>query len=94
MEALYTALDQGKVGIFESPTGTGKSLSLICGALTWLRDYEEQMKQEAARLLDGPEKKCDAVKEENSSSQPSEPDWVSEFVQKKAERDMVNKLKV
>lgn len=22
MEALYTALDQGKVGIFESPTGT------------------------------------------------------------------------
>ncbi|KAK2894469.1 hypothetical protein Q8A67_011698 [Cirrhinus molitorella] len=93
MEALYTALDQGKVGIFESPTGTGKSLSLICGALTWLRDYEEQMKQEAARLLDGPEKKCDAVKEENSSSQPSEPDWVSEFVQKKAERDMVNKLK-
>uniref|UniRef100_A0A8C1M341 Helicase ATP-binding domain-containing protein n=1 Tax=Cyprinus carpio TaxID=7962 RepID=A0A8C1M341_CYPCA len=93
MEALYTALDQGKVGIFESPTGTGKSLSLICGALTWLRDYEEQKKLEAARLLDGPEKKCDAVKEENSTSQPSEPDWVSEFVQKKAERDMVNKLK-
>ncbi|XP_016402614.1 putative ATP-dependent RNA helicase DDX11-like protein 8 [Sinocyclocheilus rhinocerous] len=93
MEALYTALDQGKVGIFESPTGTGKSLSLICGALTWLRDYEEQKKLEAARLLDGPEKKCDAVKE-NSNSQPSEPDWVSEFVQKKAERDMVNKLKV
>uniref|UniRef100_A0A671KKH8 ATP-dependent DNA helicase DDX11 n=1 Tax=Sinocyclocheilus anshuiensis TaxID=1608454 RepID=A0A671KKH8_9TELE len=92
MEALYTALDQGKVGIFESPTGTGKSLSLICGALTWLRDYEEQKKLEAARLLDGPEKKCDAVKE-NSNSQPSEPDWVSEFVQKKAERDMVNKLK-
>uniref|UniRef100_A0A671LPW7 Helicase ATP-binding domain-containing protein n=1 Tax=Sinocyclocheilus anshuiensis TaxID=1608454 RepID=A0A671LPW7_9TELE len=93
MEALYTALDQGKVGIFESPTGTGKSLSLICGALTWLRNYEEQKKQEAAKLQDGPEKKCDAVKEENSTSQTSEPDWVSEFVQKKAERDIVNKLK-
>uniref|UniRef100_A0A673G4N8 ATP-dependent DNA helicase DDX11 n=1 Tax=Sinocyclocheilus rhinocerous TaxID=307959 RepID=A0A673G4N8_9TELE len=66
MEALYTALDQGKVGIFESPTGTGKSLSLICGALTWLRDYEEQKKLEAARLLDGPEKKCDAVKENSN----------------------------
>lgn len=92
MEALYTALDQGKIGIFESPTGTGKSLSLICGALTWLRDYEEKKKLEAARLLDGPEKKCDAVKE-NSTGQTSEPDWVSEFVQKKAERDMVNKLK-
>ncbi|XP_043120352.1 ATP-dependent DNA helicase DDX11 isoform X2 [Puntigrus tetrazona] len=86
MEALYTALDQGKVGIFESPTGTGKSLSLICGALTWLRDHEEK-KREAAKLLDGPEKKCDAVEE------ASEPDWVSEFVQKKAERDIANKLK-
>lgn len=72
----------------------GKSLSLICGALTWLRDYEQQKKQEAAKLLDGPEEKCDAVKEENSTSQTSEPDWVSEFVQKKAERDIVNKLKV
>lgn len=72
----------------------GKSLSLICGALTWLRDYEEQKKQEAARLLEGQEKDNDVVKEQNSSSRPSEPDWVSEFVQKKAERDMVNKLKV
>lgn len=71
----------------------GKSLSLICGALTWLRDHEEEKKREAARLLDKPQE-CDAVKEENSNRQLSEPDWVSEFVQKKAERDMVNKLKV
>lgn len=71
----------------------GKSLSLICGALTWLRDYEEKKKQEAAKLLDRPEE-CDALKEENSNGHLSEPDWVSEFVQKKAERDMVNKLKV
>ncbi|XP_077049945.1 ATP-dependent DNA helicase DDX11 isoform X1 [Siphateles boraxobius] len=92
MEALYTALDQGKIGIFESPTGTGKSLSLICGALTWLRDHEEKKKREAARLLEKTEE-CDGVKEEKSNSQLSEPDWVSEFVQKKAERDMVNKLK-
>ena len=37
MTALYQCLEDGKVGIFESPTGTGKSLSLICGSLTWLR---------------------------------------------------------
>ena len=40
MTELYQCLDQGGVGIFESPTGTGKSLSLICGSLTWLRDFK------------------------------------------------------
>lgn len=42
MNAVYNCLENGKVGIFESPTGTGKSLSLICGSLTWLRDYHRR----------------------------------------------------
>ncbi|KAI5813786.1 helicase C-terminal domain-containing protein [Pyronema omphalodes] len=42
MNALYNAIDDGCVGIFESPTGTGKSLSLICGSLTWLRDHKNK----------------------------------------------------
>lgn len=42
MTALYDCIDQGKVGIFESPTGTGKSLSLICASLTWLRRHKRQ----------------------------------------------------
>ena len=40
MTELYQCIERGQVGIFESPTGTGKSLSLICGALTWLRDHK------------------------------------------------------
>lgn len=42
MKDLYTCIEDGNVGIFESPTGTGKSLSLICAALTWLRDNEKR----------------------------------------------------
>ncbi|MCI4379479.1 hypothetical protein PGIGA_G00228850 [Pangasianodon gigas] len=107
MEALYAVLEQGKVGIFESPTGTGKSLSLICGALTWLKDCEEKKRQEAAKLLEhtvsaravgGGGKDGDGItvqEEEKGSSAGTdgELDWVSEFVQKRAEREMVNKLK-
>ena len=40
MDAMYDALDQRRVGIFESPTGTGKTLSILCAALTWLRRNE------------------------------------------------------
>lgn len=42
MESLYQTLETKKVGIFESPTGTGKTLSLICGAMTWLRDHRRK----------------------------------------------------
>jgi chromosome transmission fidelity protein 1 len=42
MTKLYACIEHGNIGVFESPTGTGKSLSLICAALTWLRDHEKQ----------------------------------------------------
>ncbi|KAJ8411228.1 hypothetical protein AAFF_G00172340 [Aldrovandia affinis] len=103
MEALYRTLDEGKIGIFESPTGTGKSLSLICGALAWLRDHEERKRRETASILelaeaDGSGAESQQDTSQRSSSSPTapssaEPDWITDFVQKKAERDHVNKLK-
>lgn len=51
MKKLYDCLENGKLGLFESPTGTGKSLSLICGALKWLIDHEKWRKQELISII-------------------------------------------
>lgn len=51
MKKLYNCLEDGKLGLFESPTGTGKSLSLICGALKWLIDHEKWKKQELTSVI-------------------------------------------
>ncbi|XP_062991006.1 ATP-dependent DNA helicase DDX11 [Elgaria multicarinata webbii] len=101
MAKLYQVLESGKVGIFESPTGTGKSLSLICGALSWLRDFEEKKRQEEARLLateingKGSKEQLEEGSTEAAASQSStgEPDWITQFVQKKEERETVHRLK-
>ncbi|XP_061494663.1 ATP-dependent DNA helicase DDX11 isoform X2 [Rhineura floridana] len=79
----------------------GKSLSLICGALTWLRDFEGKKRQEDARLLamesngkDTKEQPAKGSTETAGSQAPTdEPDWIAHFVQKKGERETVQKLK-
>ncbi|KAF1937512.1 DNA repair helicase [Clathrospora elynae] len=67
MGAVYSCLEDGKVGIFESPTGTGKSLSLICGSLTWLRDHKRRTFKEGFAI---------------DAANSGEPSWVLEHAQK------------
>lgn len=51
MNKLYKVIENQQIGIFESPTGTGKSLSLTCGALKWLFDNEQCVKEELSNKI-------------------------------------------
>jgi chromosome transmission fidelity protein 1 len=73
MTNLYHCIEHGKVGIFESPTGTGKSLSLICASLTWLRDHKRQAVENAV----------------NSIESGDDPEWIVEAERKERRKELL-----
>ena len=85
MNSLYNVLEEGKIGIFESPTGTGKSLSIICGALRWLQNFDAKLKE---RIIE--------TTKDRSTGEPSaatDRDWVKSAVQKSHEGNRDYELK-
>eukprot|EP01147_Barroeca_monosierra_P002573 gene2574-5491_t len=47
MRELYLCFEHGGLGVFQSPTGTGKSMTTLCSALQWLRDDLKQTEKDA-----------------------------------------------
>jgi chromosome transmission fidelity protein 1 len=78
MNALYECIEDGKIGIFESPTGTGKSLSLICGSLTWLREHKR--------------KEFDESLVRNADDDDDDPEWMKEHARNEKRRNALQHL--
>ncbi|XP_020097113.1 ATP-dependent DNA helicase DDX11 [Ananas comosus] len=69
MAFLYDSLDNGGVAMLESPTGTGKTLSIICSAMQWVVDRRRKLDRVASP---GGATKC-------KSGEDDEPDWMRDF---------------
>ncbi|KAI3455429.1 hypothetical protein Pfo_012092 [Paulownia fortunei] len=81
MRFLYQSLDRGGISMLESPTGTGKTLSMICSALQWLVDRKKLESLEN----NGKEKLGEGNEDDD------DPDWMRNFVPNK-ETDFAEKI--
>ncbi|KAF0983321.1 hypothetical protein FDP41_010386 [Naegleria fowleri] len=91
MEQLFNTIQEEKIGIFESPTGSGKSLSLICGALSWLMSYYAQ--RDGITVNGIHSSTTSSLKRKNiddQSSSDEEPAWVIEQTIKRKKEEEEN----
>ncbi|KAI9350753.1 helicase C-terminal domain-containing protein [Obelidium mucronatum] len=88
MTSLYTCLTDSHVGIFESPTGTGKSLSIISSALKWLTDQSAQSYNDILQTRIA----AKIASLSHSLDDPSEPQWVRDLERKRIETDVKREL--
>lgn len=88
MRALYAVIENRKIGIFESPTGTGKTLTLMCSALKWLTDHDELNRMDLMEKIREMEKSIKASEMENSKSD----DWLSGQYNVLQQKEQLNTL--
>nr|XP_023012292.1 ATP-dependent DNA helicase DDX11 isoform X4 [Leptinotarsa decemlineata] len=87
MQNLYFALENRKLGIFESPTGTGKSLSIICGAIRWLKDHNKFERECLCRTVANLEIEKQIIASETT-------DWLASQAKEREITDKLHSLKI
>ncbi|XP_010521523.1 PREDICTED: ATP-dependent DNA helicase DDX11 [Tarenaya hassleriana] len=86
MKALYQSLEKGGVSMLESPTGTGKTLSIISSALQWVIDRKAKERSGVTS--------SDRVDANNGKAcSDDEPDWMRDFTVNKNDNAHENNFK-
>ena len=76
---FYNLIQQGGLGIFESPTGTGKSMGIIMGSCKWLENNEKNfgIMFEQNEGNKNQEKKSSSDTKKNTTKSSLFPDWLN-----------------
>ena len=69
---IYKAIETRKVAVLESPTGTGKTFSLICGAGTWLTMQKKKQELVHSEFNDDHNDKKSSKHELSTNTTPQE----------------------
>ncbi len=85
MRSLYASLAGAKCSIIESPTGTGKSLTLLTACLHWLLDHNRSVEGHINGL-----KKYLQTADANDASSNGDSDWVAAHSRRRARRIQVD----
>lgn len=89
MRSLYSVIENRKIGIFESPTGTGKTLSLMCSALKWLTDHNELNRLDLEEQIRKLTLEIKTIEDENAKSS----DWLSGQYDSLQKKEILNRLR-